>query len=39
MLGVGSEPTPSTPEELNSATRDWITIFTKVANEVGLSRR
>lgn len=37
MLGVGSEPMPSSPEELNKRYADWITIFTKVAKEAGLT--
>ena len=37
MLGVGSEPTPSSPEELRKRYADWITIFTKVAKEAGLT--
>ena len=37
MLGVGSEPTPGSPEELRKRYADWITIFTKVAKEAGLT--
>ena len=36
MHGVGSEPTPSSPEELSKRYSDWIAIFTKVANDAGL---
>jgi len=37
MLGVGSEPMPGSPEELRKRYADWITIFTKVAKEAGLT--
>jgi len=37
MLGVGSEPMPSSPEELSKRYADWIAIFTKVAKEAGLT--
>ena len=37
MLGVGSEPMPGSPEELSKRYADWITIFTKVAKEAGLT--
>lgn len=37
MLSVGSEPTPGSPEELRKRYADWITIFTKVAKEAGLT--
>jgi tripartite-type tricarboxylate transporter receptor subunit TctC len=37
MLGVGSEPMPGSPEELRNRYADWITIFTKVAKEAGLT--
>jgi tripartite-type tricarboxylate transporter receptor subunit TctC len=37
MLGVGSEPTPGSPEELSKRYADWIAIFTKVAKEAGLT--
>jgi tripartite-type tricarboxylate transporter receptor subunit TctC len=36
MLNVGSEPMPSSPEELSKRYSDWITIFTKVAKDAGL---
>jgi tripartite-type tricarboxylate transporter receptor subunit TctC len=37
MLGVGSEPMPGSPEELNKRYAEWIAIFTKVAKEAGLT--
>jgi len=37
MLGVGSEPMPGIPEELSKRYADWITIFTKVAKEAGIT--
>jgi tripartite-type tricarboxylate transporter receptor subunit TctC len=37
MLAVGSEPMPGSPEELRKRYADWITIFTKVAKEAGLT--
>jgi tripartite-type tricarboxylate transporter receptor subunit TctC len=37
MLGVGSEPMPGSPEELSKRYADWITIFTKVAKDAGLT--
>jgi tripartite-type tricarboxylate transporter receptor subunit TctC len=36
MLSAGSEPAPSTPEELRKRYADWIGIFTKVAKEAGV---
>ena len=36
MLAVGSEPMPSSPEELSKRYAEWITIFTKVAKDAGL---
>lgn len=36
MLAAGSEPAPSSPEELRRRYADWISIFNKVAQEAGV---
>ena len=36
MLIAGSEPTPSTPEELTKKYADWIVRFGKIAKEAGI---
>ena len=36
MLTAGSEPAPSSPEELRKRYADWIEIFNKVAQEAGI---
>jgi tripartite-type tricarboxylate transporter receptor subunit TctC len=36
MLAAGSEPAPSSPEELAKRYADWIGLFNKVAQEAGI---
>ena len=36
FLKAGSEPTPSSPEELRKRFEDWIVIFGKIAKDAGL---
>lgn len=36
FLTLGSEPAPSTPEELSKRYADWIEIFGKIAKQAGL---
>ena len=36
LLKVGSEPTPSSPEEVRKRFADWIVIFGKIAKDTGI---
>jgi hypothetical protein len=36
MLSAGSEPAPSSPEELAKRYAAWIALFDKVAKEAGI---